>query len=128
MQSQLHKVNGRRASGKRIILPKSSISEDGFISMKEELRTQATSTSVNAVGNSIRARSRIFLQSKEVIKLGFLNSLADVIRSMLDKPQNIFMLVMSRAFVACLENCSPIFAKSSSRVIFIIQGNGPLHQ
>ena len=92
--------------------------QDGFTSMKEELRTQATRTSVNAVGNSIKARSRIFLQIKEVIKLGLINSPADVIRSMLNMSQNIFMLVMSRR----LENGSPIFTKSSSRVIFIIQG------
>ena len=79
------------------------------------------STPVDTVGNSVRARSRIFLQSKEVIKLGLIKSPADVIKSMLDKSKNIFMLVMSRAFVACLENGSPVFAKSSSRVMFIIQ-------
>ena len=57
----------------------------GLISTKEELRTKTTSTSVDTVGNSVRARSRVFLQSKKVIKLGLINSPADVIRSMLDK-------------------------------------------
>ena len=80
-------------------------------------------TSVDTVGNSVRSRSRVFLQSKEVIKLSLINSPIDVIRSLFNKSQNLFMLVMSRAFFfACLENGSPIFAMSSSRVIFSIQG------
>ena len=94
----------------------------GLISTKEELRTKPTSTSVNIVGNSVRSRSRAFLQSKEVIKLSLINSPIDVIRSLLNISQNIIMLVMSRAFLACLENGSPVLTKSSTRVIFILQG------
>ena len=75
-------VNGRSASGDRIILTRSSVSEvlgtkdgptysktvrnstslqDGLISVKEELRAKATSTSVDTVRSSIRSRSRVFL-------------------------------------------------------------------
>ena len=51
-----------------------------------------------------------------------MNSPTDVIRSVLSVSQNVFVLVMSRAFFACLENSSPILTKSSSRFIFILQG------
>ena len=93
LQSQLRNVNGRRASGDRIILPLSSMSEvlgakdgstfsktirnstsfqESSISIKEELRSQTTSTPVSTVVNSV--------------------------------PESIFVLVMPRAFLACLEN------------------------
>ena len=76
LQSHLHDVYGRRAS-----LPLSSMSEvlgiktvllsanqsgkalpskDNSISIKGELRTHATSTPVSTVGNSVKARSRVF--------------------------------------------------------------------
>ena len=61
--------------------------QDGFISIGEELRTQATSTSLDAVGNSVRARSRVFLQCKEFIKFSLINSPTDVIRSVLNISQ-----------------------------------------
>ena len=132
LQSQLHKVNGRRASGDRMILPLSSMSEvlgiktvllsvkqsgiappskTAFFSIKEELRTQATSTPVGTIWNSVRVRSRIILQSKEVVKLGLINSPTVVIKSLLNISQNIFVLVMSRAFLACLEN-GPQYSQS----------------
>ena len=44
----------------------------------------------------------------------------DVIKSLLNKPQN-FMLIMPRAFLACLEDGSPVLTKSSARFIFILQ-------
>ena len=90
LQSQLHSVNGRGASGDRVILPRSSVSEvlgdrDGLtfsktirnitslqyslISTKEELRTKATSASVDTEKESVKSKSRVFLQSKEVINL-----------------------------------------------------------
>ena len=77
LKSQLHHVNGRSASGERIILPRSSVSEllrikdsptfsnmirnntslqYGMKSTKEELRTKATGTSVNTVKNSDRSQ------------------------------------------------------------------------
>ena len=84
------------------------------VSIKEELQTQTTSTPVGTVGNSVRARRRVSLQSKEVIKFSLISSPTDVIRSLLDTSQNIFVLVMPRAFHACLENGSPILTKSSS--------------
>ena len=96
--------------------------QDSFKSIKEELRTQATSTPVGTVENSVRARSRVFLESKEVIKLSLINSPTDVIRSLLNISQNIFVLVMPRAFLACLENGSPIITEYSSRFILIFQG------
>ena len=54
---------------------------------------------VDTVGNSVRSRSRVFLQSNEVIKLSLINSPLDVIRSLLNKSQNFFLLIiMPRAF------------------------------
>ena len=89
-----------------------SFQESSF-SIKQELRTQTTSTSVGTVRNSVRARSRVFLQCKEFIKFSLINGPTDVIRSVLNMSQTIFMLVMSRASLACLENGSPILTKSS---------------
>ena len=62
---------------------KSTSLQEGLISMKEELRAKATSTSVNAVGISIMARSRIFLRRKEVMKLFLINSRTDAIKRLL---------------------------------------------
>ena len=90
--------------------------------MKEELRAKATSTSFNAVGNFIMARSRIVLRRKEVMKLCLINSRTDAIKRLLNIFQNIFMLVMLRAFLACLETGSPALTHSSSRVILFLQG------
>ena len=90
--------------------------------MKEKLRTQATSTPADTVGNSVRARSRVFLQSKEVIKLSLIKSPIDAIRSLLNKAQNFFILKVPGAFLTCLENGSPVLTKSSTRFIFILQG------
>ena len=102
--------------------------QDSFISNKEELRTQATSTSVGTIGNSVRARSRVFLSRKEVIQLSLINSPSDVIRSLLNISQNIFVLVMPRVFLARLENGSPMITKSSSRFILIFQGMALQHR
>ena len=52
------------------------------VSIKEDLRAQTCSTPVGTIWNSVRARSRIFLQSKEVVKLGLINSPTDVIKSL----------------------------------------------
>ena len=59
--------------------------QNGLIGIEEELRTKATSTPVDTVGNSVRARSRIFLQSNEVVELGLINNPINVIRSLLNK-------------------------------------------
>ena len=88
--------------------------QENSVSIKEELLTQTTGTPLGTVRNSVRARNRIFFQSKGVVKLSLINSPTDVIRSMLDISQNIFVLVMSRAFHACWENGFPILTKSSS--------------
>ena len=42
---------------------KSTSLQHGFIGTTEELRTKATSTLVDSVGNSVRDRSRVFLQT-----------------------------------------------------------------
>ena len=89
----------------------------GLISTKKEFRAKATSTSVDTIGNSVRTRSRVFLQSKEVTKLSLIKSPINVIRSLLNKSQSLFMLTVPRAFLTCLENGSPILTKSSTRVI-----------
>ena len=52
--------------------------------MKEELRAKATSTSASTVWNSVRARSRVFLQCKEVIKLSLIDGPIDVIRELVE--------------------------------------------
>ena len=78
LQSQLHSVNRRGASGDLIILPLSSMSEvlgiktvllSGKCSVEKELRTQASRTPISAIWNSVRARCRIFLQGNEFVKL-----------------------------------------------------------
>ena len=75
------------------------------VSIKEELRTKIPGTPVGNIWNSVGARSQIFLQSKEIVKLGLMKSPAYVIRS---------LLVMSRGFDTCLENGSPILTKPST--------------
>ena len=143
LQSKLHNVNGRSASGDRIILPRSSVSEVLWIktvrlsakqsgiflssrtawqALNEEPRTKALITSVDTVENSVRSKSRVFLWSKEVIKFSPINSPIDVVRSLLNKSQNLFMLKVPQAFLACLENGFPVFTESSTTCIFILQG------
>ena len=135
LQSQLHSVNGRSASGDRIILPLSSMSDvlgiktvlnsakmfrDGtsfqqiLISVEKELGAQATRTRIGGIRNSIKARCRIFLQSNEFIKFGTVKDPTDVGRSFLNIPQVIFVLVMPRALDTSLENGTPILTKPSS--------------
>ena len=82
---------------------------------------QGHSTSVDTVGNSVMSRSRVFLQCKE-FKFSLINGPTDVIKSQLDKSQNLFMLMIPRAFLACLDNGSSILTKYSSRFILIFQG------
>ena len=53
------------------------------VSIEEELRTKPSGTPVGTIWNSIRARSRIFLQSNEFVKFGLINGPADVVRSLL---------------------------------------------
>ena len=54
------------------------------VGIEEGLRTKIPGTFAGTKWNSIRARSRIILQSKEVVKLSLINSPADVVRSLLD--------------------------------------------
>ena len=122
---QLHSVNGRNASDDRIILPLSSMSEvfgvkDRSIfskmfrngtsfqhtlkSVEKELGAQATRTPIGAIRNSIRVKCRIFLQSNGFIKFGTINGPMDVVRSFLNIPQDISVLVMPRALNTGLKN------------------------
>ena len=129
LQSQLHSVNGRSASGDRIILQLSSMSEvlgikTVLVSAKCSRTTPPSNTylqalkipgtSVGTIWNSIRARCRILLQSDEFIKFGTTNCPTDIVRSFLNIPQDIFVLVVPLAFHTCLENGFPILTKSSS--------------
>ena len=142
LQSQFHNVSGRSASGDRMILQLSSMSDvsgiktvllsakqSGIVLPPIRLDKHERGTSNQFHQHICRRRrefrqdqSRVFLQSKEFIKVSLMNSLIDVIRSLLNILQNIFVLVIPRAFFACLENGSPILTKSSSRFIFIFQG------
>ena len=54
------------------------------VGIKEELRTKIPGTFAGTKWNSVRARSLIFIQSKEVVKLSLINSPTDVARSLLD--------------------------------------------
>ena len=143
LQSQLHRVNGRSASGDRMILPLSTMSEvlgiktvllfgkmlrNGtsfqqiLISVEKELGAQPSRTLEGAIRNSIRARCRICLQSNKFIKFGTINGPTDIVRSFLNIPQDIFVLVMPRAHDAGLKNRTPILTKPSSLFIFVFQG------
>ena len=56
-----------------------------LVSVEEELRTETPGTSEGTIWNSIRARSRIFLQSNKFVKRGLINGPADVVMSFLNK-------------------------------------------
>ena len=121
-------VNGRSASGFRIILSLSSMSEvfgikivllsakcsgtvpsfqQKLTGVEQGLGAPSPRTLIGAIRNSIGVRCRIFLQSNDFIKFGSIESPTDAVRSFLHIPQDIFMLVMPRTFVACLKNCTP---------------------
>ena len=85
-----------------------------LFSVEKELRPKLPGTPVGTKRNSISARSRIFLQSNEFIKFGAINGSTDFVRSFLNIPQEIFVLVMPRALDAGLKNGPPILAKPSS--------------
>ena len=123
------------ASVDRIILPLSSMSDvlggkdrltfsrmfrNGtsvqqiFISIEKEQGAQPPSIVIRATRNSIRAKIRIFLQSNEFIKFDTINGPTDIVRSFLNTPQDIFVLVMPRAFDAGLKNGFPILTKPFS--------------
>ena len=84
LQSQLHKVIGRNASGDRTILPLSSTSEDlgmktvlliakcsgtappfhqVFVRVEKEVGAQSPCTPIDTVRDAVRARCGIFLQA-----------------------------------------------------------------
>ena len=144
LQLQLHSVHGRRTSlplssmsevlGIKTVLPAANQSGKALPSnttqqtSKGELRTHATRTPVSTVRNSVKARNRVFLDNKEVIKLSLINGPTNVIKSLLNISQNIFVLVMPRACLACLEDRPQygvklpwiIFHFSSLRMVFLV--------
>ena len=80
-----------------------SSSQQKPTSVEKELGAQTSRTPVGAKRNSIEARCRIFLQRNEFIKLGTINGPTDIVRSFLNIPQDIFVLVMPRALDAGLK-------------------------
>ena len=114
LQSQLHCVNGRSASGDRIIVidvrglgdkDRPTFSEmfrngfsptDTFYLIKRNWEPSHPSTRKDVIRNSIGARCRIFLQSNEFIKFGTINGPTKIVSSFLNIPQAIFVLVMPR--------------------------------
>ena len=98
------------------------------VSIKEELQTQTPGTLEGTLWNSVRARSRIFFPSDWFVKLGLVNGPADIVRSLLDTSQNIFVMMMSRAFHNVLGKWFP----NTHKVFFLIHlrfpRDGPLHQ
>ena len=80
----------------------------------KKLGAQSPGTLVDTIRNSIRATSRIFFKSNELVKLGTINGPADITTNFLNISQYIFVLVMSRALDAVLENEPPILTQSSS--------------
>ena len=71
LQSQLHSVNGRSASGDRIFLPLSSremfwngtSSQQQPVSIEEELRAQSPGTPVGTIRDSIRPGAESFFKA-----------------------------------------------------------------
>ena len=128
LQSQLHSVNGLKASGDLTILPLSSITKDlgtktvllsaecagysttlqhMFVRAKQNPRTQPSRTPAKAVRNSIRAEADSFFEAMRSS-----NSILSITQRMssgafLNIPKDIFTFVMPRALGACLENRTP---------------------
>ena len=73
-----------------------------------EPANQSSRTPCKAALNSIRTRRRIHLFGHDFVTLILDDYLADVVRSLLNIPQDLFILVVPLTFGACLNNCTPI--------------------
>ena len=101
LQSQLHSVSGRKASGDFKILPRLSTSEDlgintvllsaksagivplqhMFVCVEQNLRTQSSSTPFKSCMGFHQGQSRFLLCGHELVKLVSVDFPADVVRS-----------------------------------------------
>ena len=79
-----------------------------FVSVEQELRAQASRTSMSATRDSVRAKCRILLQGNEFVKLGSISGPADVVRSFLSVSKGVLIVMVPLAFNACLENRTPV--------------------
>ena len=84
-----------------------------------------TLTPVKAVRNPIRARSGFHLCGHEFVELVSVDSPADVIRSFLNVSQDSLIVMVPFAFIACLENRTPIFAVSRQIRLRLPEGGRP---
>ena len=128
LQSQLHNVNGRRASGDLTILPLLSTSEDVRINtvllsasnvgvvpppstcLYELKRTCAPNPSPHLLklhGIPSRPGADSFFCGHEFVKLAIVDYPADVVRSFLNVSQDVLRVVVPLTINARLKDCTP---------------------